>query len=461
MAASFKVISPVDGSVYAERSYTEHSAIEAALQRAKNAQSQWRNTPLQEREQICLGAVNQLLDKQELLAQELSWQMGRPVRYGAGEIKGFSDRARSMIATGLTKLTPLKQPEKTGFNRFIRREPLGLVLNMVPWNYPYLTAVNLVVPALMAGNAVVLKPSSQTPLTAERIAQAFKEAGLPDGLLQVLLLSHDDSLKLIRHPAINYVAFTGSVAGGAAVEHAAGGRFIGVGLELGGNDPAYVRDDADMAATVENLVDGVYFNSGQSCCGIERIYVQQAIYTEFVERFVALTKNYILDNPLTPQTTLGPMVSAKAADRVRQHCAEAIEKGAQALINPTLFPKHSDQGPYLAPQVMINVNHDMKLMREETFGPVVGIMKVADDSEALALMNDSQYGLTASIWTRNELAAIDIGDKLETGTVFMNRCDYLDPELAWNGVKQSGRGCTLSEVGYEMLTRPKSFHLRR
>jgi len=461
MAAKFQVVSPVDGSVYAEREYTKHSAVEDALIKAKNAQHQWRNSSLQKREQICLGAVKQLLDKQELLAQELSWQMGRPVRYCAGEIKGFAERAQSMVATALSKLSPLKQAEKSGFNRFIRREPLGLILNMVPWNYPYLTAVNLLVPALMAGNAVVLKPSSQTPLTAERIAQAFQDAGLPNGLLQVLLLSHDDSLKLIKHQAINYVAFTGSVAGGEAVERAASGRFIGLGLELGGNDPAYVRHDADLPFSVENLVDGVNFNSGQSCCGIERIYVHEQVYEEFIERFVEMTNAYVLDNPLLPQTTLGPMVSSKAADRVRRHCDEAIHKGAHGLIDQSAFAQHSDRGPYLAPQVLVNVNHQMLVMREESFGPVVGIMKVDGDDQALELMNDSQYGLTASIWTANEQAAIDIGDRIDTGTVFMNRCDYLDPELAWNGVKQSGRGCTLSEVGYEMLTRPKSFHLRR
>jgi len=460
MAATFKVVSPVDGSVYVEKPYTTESEIEDALVIAKIAQSQWRSTSLHSREQICLGAVKQLLDKQELLAQELSWQMGRPVRYGAGEIKGFAERAESMVAIALNKLAPLKQANKKGFNRFIQRTPLGVVLNMVPWNYPYLTAVNVVVPALMAGNAVLLKPSSQTPLTAERIVQAFREVGLPDGLLQVLYLSHDNSLRLIKHAAVNYVAFTGSVAGGAAVEQAASGRFIGIGLELGGNDPAYVRSDAELVSTVENLVDGVYFNSGQSCCGIERIYVHERVYDEFIERFVGLTNAYDLDNPLSPQATLGPMVSSKAAKRVRQQCDEAIKKGAHALIDQSAFSQHSDNGPYLAPQVLVNVNHDMLLMREETFGPAVGIMKVKSDEEALDLMNDSQYGLTASIWTQDEQAAIDIGEKIDTGTVFMNRCDYLDPELAWNGVKQSGRGCTLSEIGYEMLTRPKSFHLR-
>lgn len=461
MSNTFDVITPVDGSVYATREYTADAAIENAISSAQNAQSKWRHVPMQQRAEICLSAIKHLLNKQEILSEELSWQMGRPIRYCGGEIKGFAERGESMIDTALQKLVTLQQPQRDGFKRFIQRVPLGLVLNMVPWNYPYLTAVNLIIPALMAGNAVLLKPSSQTPLTGERMLEAFTDAGLEPGLLQLLLLSHENSLRLIQHSAINYVAFTGSVAGGAAVEQAASGRFIGLGLELGGNDPAYVRADADLPSTVENLVDGVFFNSGQSCCGIERIYVDADCYDEFVDRFVGLSNAYELGDPLSPQTTLGPMVSSKAADRVRHHCDEAIAKGAQALIDQSAFAHHSVSGPYLAPQVLVNVSHEMLVMREESFGPVVGIMKVQGDDEALALMNDSQYGLTASIWTKDEAAAIHLGEKIDTGTVFMNRCDYLDPELAWNGVKQSGRGCTLSEVGYEMLTRPKSFHLRR
>jgi acyl-CoA reductase-like NAD-dependent aldehyde dehydrogenase len=317
-----------------------------------------------------------------------------------------------------------------------------------------------VVPAIMAGNVVVLKHSNQTPLCAERYAECFKEAGLPEGVFQFLHCSHEQSAGMIASPMVDFVAFTGSVEGGHAVQRAVGGRFIGAGLELGGKDPAYVRPDANLAHAIENLVDGAFFNSGQSCCGIERVYAHEKIYDEFVEGFVRLTRQYRLGNPTDPDTNLGPMVRARAADFARSQVREAIAQGAKSLVDPKEFPADKEGTPYVAPQVLVDVNHAMRLMSEESFAPIIGIMKVKQDEEAIALMNDSHYGLTAAIWTEDPEAAISIGDRVETGTWFMNRCDYLDPALAWTGVKDSGRGCTLSRVGYEQLTRPKSYHLR-
>jgi acyl-CoA reductase-like NAD-dependent aldehyde dehydrogenase len=334
------------------------------------------------------------------------------------------------------------------------------VFVVAPWNYPYLTAVNSVVPALVAGNAVILKHSAQTPLCAERFAEAFAAAGLPEGVFQHLHLSHDSALTMIAGGSVDFVAFTGSVPAGHAVQEAAAKRFIGAGLELGGKDPAYVRADADLDHAVENLVDGAFFNSGQSCCGIERIYVHADVHDRFVEGVTALTGAYVLGNPLDENTTLGPMVRTAAADFVRGQIAEAVSAGARALIDPAGFPADRPNSPYLAPQVLTGVDHSMRVMTEESFGPVVGIMKVASDEDAVRLMNDSDLGLTASIWTTDADAAVSIGDRVETGTWFMNRCDYLDPALAWTGVKDSGRGCTLSQLGFEQLTRPKSFHLR-
>jgi acyl-CoA reductase-like NAD-dependent aldehyde dehydrogenase len=265
---------------------------------------------------------------------------------------------------------------------------------------------------------------------------------------------------MIGDSRVAFVSFTGSVEGGHAVQEAARKRFIATNLELGGKDPAYVRADAPLDATVENLVDGVYFNAGQSCCAVERIYVDRAVYGEFLERFVDLTRRYRLGNPTRTDTTLGPMVRTSAADTVREQIREAVSRGARTLIDPHEFPEARDGTPYLAPQVLVDVDHRMKIMTDETFGPAVGIMAVNDDDEAVALMNDSRYGLTASVWTSDAEAAMRIGDRVETGTWFMNRCDYLDPALAWTGVKDSGRGCSLSRLGYEALTRPKSFHLR-
>jgi len=431
------------------------------LSTAVSAQSGWRRTSLSKRAAILTEATQHLLEHAEDIAAEITLEMGRPIRYSSSEVAGFVQRATAMIALAPDALADLEQPSDDGIVRFIRREPLGVVLGLCAWNYPYLIAANIVIPALMAGNAVLLKHADQTPSCPERIAAALASAGLPEGLFQYAHMNHDLAATAIADPRVDFVAFTGSVAGGRAVHRAAGGHFKAVGLELGGNDPAYVRSDADLDHAVENLVDGAMFNSGQSCCGVERIYVHQDLFDPFVERFAEQVRTYVMGDPRDPETTLGPVVRTEAADRIRATIADAVQRGARTLIDPALFPAAQPGTAFVAPQVLVEVDDDMPIMREETFGPVVGIAPVASDAEAIQRMNHSPYGLTASIWTRDQAAALSIGDALETGTVFMNRCDYLDPLLAWVGIKNSGRGCTLSSVGYEHLTRPKSFHLRR
>jgi len=452
-----KTITPVDGSVYVRRKLATGKQIEAALARASASQKRWKQVPVAERAAICRRMAEWCVAKAGALAEELTWQMGRPVSQTPGELKrGFHERAMHMCDIAEEALSQIELPEKPNFTRFIRREPLGVVFVVAPWNYPWLTSVNAVVPALLAGNSVILKMAAQTPLVAERYSEAFKAAGLPDGVFQHLHLDHGQVSKVIADERIGFVAFTGSVAGGHAVQKAAAARFIATGLELGGKDPAYVRADADLAFAVENLVDGSYFNSGQSCCGIERIYVDKKIFKPFVEGFADLARQYRLGNPLDKDTNLGPLVRTEAADTVRSQIKEAVRKGAKALIRQ----KDKPGTPYLPPEVLVNVDHGMKVMTEETFGPVVGIRAVKSDEDAVRLMNDSRYGLTASIWTTDAEAAVSIGDRVDTGTWYMNRCDYLDPALAWTGVKDSGRGCTLSRLGLETFTRPKSFHLR-
>src|SRR5213592_184987 len=453
-----QTISPVDGSVCAEFALASAGDIDAALDRAVHAQRAWKATPIDERGAICRRAVERMVARADQLATELTWQMGRPVVHSPLEIRrGFAERATFMIGIATGALADVVLEPKDGFRRFIRREPLGVVLVLAPWNYPYLASVNAVIPALMAGNTVILKVSQQTPRVAERYAEAFKDAGIPEGVFQHLQAGHDDVARMIGDSRVNFVSFTGSVEGGCAVQRAAAQQFIATNLELGGKDPAYVRADAPLEATIENLVDGAFFNAGQSCCAVERIYVHRAVFKPFVEGFVELARRYRLGNPLERQTTLGPLVHTDAANSVRAQIRDALDKGAKALLDP----KADREGtPYLAPQVLVDVDHGMAVMTEETFGPVVGIMAVASDEEAIGLMNDSRYGLTASIWTADAQAAIRIGDRVETGTWFMNRCDYLDPALAWTGVKDSGRGCTLSRLGLESFTRPKSFHLR-
>ena len=429
MSAMLQTISPVDGVVYVERPYSTDVDIKNALFLSVKAQLDWQKTDIHERKSICQKAVKALMDNQVIISEEISWQMGRPIQYAPAEIRGFVERARYMIDIASQKLEDIKVAELLGFTRYIQRLPVGVVFTVVPWNFPYLTAVNSIIPAIMAGNVVIMKPSSQTPLTGERFADAFKIAGLPKGLFHSLLLTHEATEKVIQASEVNYVSFTGSISGGQFVEQAAAGRFIDVGLELGGKDPAYVRADVNIDHAIENLVDGAFFNSGQSCCGIERIYVHQDVYDKFVDGFVSQVKKYQLGNPLNSNTTLGPMARTELAELVRTQIQEAQKKGAKTCIDKNMFKEDKPFSPYLAPQVLLDVDHSMSLMKEENFGPVVGIMKVFSDDEAIRLMNDSQYGLTASVWTQDEEMAIEIGNKIQTGTWFMNRCDYLDPAM--------------------------------
>ena len=460
MTDTLKTISPVDGRIYVERPLQSAADIDRALDTARRAQIAWGATPLTARCALLAKAVDAFVAKSADIAAEITWQMGRPIRYTPGEVKGFEERARYMLDVAPEALAAVQPAEKAGFARQIKRVPLGVIAVVAPWNYPYLTAVNAVMPALIAGNAVILKHSHQTPLCAERFAEAFAAAGLPAGVFQHLHLSHADTAKLMGDARVASVCFTGSVSGGKAVVEATAAGFATAGLELGGKDPAYVRADANLAQAIDSLTDGAFFNSGQSCCGIKRIYVAAPRYQEFVDGVVALTNQYILGSPLDPETTLGPVVRTAAAQAVRAQVNDAVSRGAKQLINEKHFAASDAATPYLAPQVLIDVDHSMAIMREETFGPAVGIMPVASDEEALRLMNDSDFGLTAAIFSADASRAEALGDQLETGTVFLNRCDYLDPALAWTGVKNSGRGCTLSRVGYEQLTRPKSYHFR-
>jgi acyl-CoA reductase-like NAD-dependent aldehyde dehydrogenase len=363
-----------------------------------------------------------------------------------------------LAPTALAPVVPIDSPP--GFERYVARDPVGIVFTIAPWNYPYLTAVNSIVPALIAGNAVLLKQAAQTLLVGDRFQKAFDSIGLPEGLFTHIVLEHGQTEAIISGGNVDHVAFTGSVEAGRAMERAAAGTFTTLGLELGGKDPAYVAPDANLKFAIENLVDGAFFNSGQCCCGIERVYVHESRYDAFVKNFVELTAQYVLGDPLDQETTLGPMARANLAEIVRRQTEEAIAKGAKAHLDPRSFIHDRPGSPYLAPQVLTNVDHTMAVMREESFGPVIGIAKVRDEEEAIALMNDSPYGLTASIWTEDVNVAKRIGEAIETGTVYMNRCDYLDPGLAWTGVKDTGYGASLSSLGYGPLTRPKSYHLR-
>jgi acyl-CoA reductase-like NAD-dependent aldehyde dehydrogenase len=456
---TLKCISPIDGSVFAERPVATVAEAQALLARMRTAQKAWAARPLAERIAFVKAGIARLNEMKDEVVPELARMMGRPVRYG-GEFSGVNERTAWMADIAARALAPLETENSEKFHRYIAREPHGVVLVIAPWNYPYLTSINTIVPALIAGNAVVIKHATQTLLVGERLVRAFAEAGLPRDIFANLFLDHDGAEKLIGAGSFDFVNFTGSVNGGRAIERAAAGTFTGLGLELGGKDPGYVMEDADLDWAVDVLMDGAMYNSGQCCCGIERIYVTETLFQPFVEKAVAWSSALKLGNPLKPETTLGPMANKRFAEIVRAQTAEALRDGARALVDPAKF-REDDGGAYLMPQVLIDVNHQMRVMREESFGPVVGIMPVRNDEEALTLMNDSEYGLTASLWTADPDRAAALGQRIETGTVFMNRADYLDPALCWTGCKNTGRGGALSEIGYHNLTRPKSYHLRK
>ena len=423
MSGMLTCISPIDGSVFAERPVLSADEAFAAAKRAKEAQKAWAARPLQERVDLVRAGVAAVGAINDEIVPEIAKMMGRPVRYG-GEFGGFNERASHMASIAAESLADIQVGEDSTFKRYIKRLPHGVVFVVSPWNYPYMTAINTVAPALIAGNTVMLKHATQTLVVGERMAQAFHSAGVPEDVFQNVFLSHDVTNELIAGNAFDFVNFTGSVGGGQAMERAAAGTFTGVGTELGGKDPGYVMEDADVDAAVDTLIDGAMFNSGQCCCGIERIYVHESLYDAFVEKAVGWVKNLQLGNPVDQATTLGPRANVRFADEGRAQIGEAIAEGATAHIEKMAA---DDGGAYLTPQILTDVTHEMRVMRDESFGPVVGIMPVKDDEEAIALMNDSQFGLTAAIFTKDAEAADAIGARLETGTVFMNRADYLDP----------------------------------
>ncbi|MBI1207151.1 MAG: aldehyde dehydrogenase family protein [Azospirillum sp.] len=457
---TLQCISPIDGSVFAERPLLTPDAARAAIERARAAQPAWAALPLAERIRLVRAGAARLGAMNDEIVPELAWMMGRPVRYG-GEFRGVNERVSYMAGIAADSLQPLVVEDSPAFERRILREPHGVVAVIAPWNYPYLTAINTVAPALIAGNAVVLKHATQTLLVGERMVRAFVEAGVPAAVFQNLFLDHGTTEALIAEGRFDFINFTGSVGGGRAVERAAAGTFTPLGLELGGKDPGYVMEDTNLDAAVDVLIDGAMYNSGQCCCGIERIYVIEPLFDAFVTKAVAVVSGYKLGNPLEPDTTLGPMANKRFADEARAQVAEAVAAGARALVDKGLFPADDGQGSYLAPQILVDVDHGMRVMRDETFAPVVGIMPVKDDEQAIRLMNDSAFGLTASLWTNDPARAAAIGARLDTGTVFMNRADYLDPALCWTGRKATGRGGALSVIGFHNLTRPKSYHLKK
>jgi len=460
MLKDISTISPIDGSVLVQRHCTNSSEIGAILSKATFAQRKWSRLPLAERCEHVRRGVATLVESKAGIAEEITRQMGRPIRFTPNEVTLFEETALHLISIAETALADRLPASVPGFQRLMRREPHGVVFIIAPWNFPLLTCANSLITALLAGNTVILRHSSQTPLVSERLVEAFHEAGVPEGVLQYVHSTHADTRLIMRAPEVNYLCFIGSSTSGLMVEQIELGRCIGVGLELSGVDPAYIREDANLEKTVDEVLEGAFFNSGQSCSGVQRVYVHQSIYQEFLDRAVVATEKYVLGNPLDQSTTMGPLVRMPYATTVREIVGQSMSLGARNLIDINKYPLDTIQSSYVGPKILADATHEMQIMKEDCFGPVIGVMPVAGDEQAIELMNDCDYGLSASVFTQDLDVAMKIGSRIQTGTWLMNRCDYHDPALAWSGVKQSGSGVSSSYLGFEQLTRVKSYHMR-
>lgn len=452
-----KIVNPYNQDVLVELPFDRGKALEAKIAGARKAYERWRRLPLEERARRVEQGLKYFRNHAEQIARDITLQMGKPLVQARGEVKTFFHRAEYMLSIAKETLAPEVLPGKPGFQLRIEHAPLGVIYNIAPWNYPLLTAVNVIVPALLAGNTVLLKHSPLTPLIGRHFEAAFGELD-PPSLVTSLILSNAQASQLIGDPRINYVAFTGSVATGTKVYQQAAKRLIDVGLELGGKDPAYVAADADLDFAVENIVDGACYNAGQSCCAVERVYVHRALYREFLDRAKSVLEKYRLGDPLDEKTTMGPLARRQALPFLEGQVKETVRRGGRLVLGGKGVK--GMKGNFFEPTLLADVPNQAKAMQEESFGPLVPVLSVKDDGEALAGMNDSRYGLTASIWTRDRMRAELFAREMEAGTVFQNRCDYLDPCLPWTGARESGIGSTLSRYGFYHLTRRKGIHFR-
>lgn len=455
----FTVISPVDGRKLLTRDYASWAQVAAAADTAEAAFPGWAATPLAERAGIVRRAVDWLVDHAEAIATDLAWSIGRPLHM-ADETSRLDVVTNQLILDAKAAFEPIIYPSAGGITRYVTREPRGLVLSICAWNYPVAMPANMIVAPLLAGDTVIFKHAPQTVLIGEWFARAFDAAGLPHGVFQSLSMEHSDVARLIQEKPVSVIQFIGSTRGGIALREASARRPIELGLEMGGSDPAYVRSDADLEFTVAELVSGSFGNSGQSCCSVERIYVHADIHDRFLEEFRAAAGKMVLGHPISARPDLGPVVSADASQRITALVEEAIAAGATALLPEQSPPEVADASAYVSPQILAGTNHDMQIMREEIFGPVVSVTKVANDDEAVTLMNDSPYALSASVWSGSTRDAVRIGSCLRCGTFYHNKCDYADLYLPWGGVGWSGQGrINGGTIGYGKLTEMKSYVL--
>jgi len=457
--ATLRVDDPFTGELACEVPLAEWDEISRALERARAGAALAAALPLDTRKELVERAVQVMESRADAIAPAISRMMGKPLAQAAGELRTLASRARTMLELADRGLAPIDPGGDDGIVRRIEKVPLGVVLDLPAWNYPLLTAVNVVMPAVLAGNAVVVKHSPRSPSCGPMFADAFREAGADPRIVQSLDCTHELTERMVGDPRVDHVVFTGSVHGGTRISQAAAGRFLQIGYELGGNDPAYVAADADLARAVDGLVDGAMYNAGQSCCAVERAYVHASHYAAFVEGARELAEKYVLGNPLAPDTTLGPIAQPQHPAELEALVDDAVQRGARRVTGGKRTSV-GGRGRFFQPTVVCDVPSDAQLMGVEQFGPILAVQRVTSDEEALARMNESVFGLTASVWTADRARAERFGAALRFGTVFMNRCDFGDPRLPWSGVGQSGRGHSMSVLGFDTLTRTRSLHFR-
>ena len=460
MVDKLSITNPWSGDTLLSLELDGISAINAKVERAKRCAAEWSQSSLEERTELVERFIELALAERAEIALSVTRQMGKPISESLGEVGTMVARARMMIGLAPDALADRHVALGDGIHRRITRDPLGVVVDIAAWNYPLLIAVNVVVPAVLAGNAVLLKHASQTAGVGLWFESVFERAGAPSGLVSAVTVRGRDAASLVQHPDVDGLFFTGSVEAGRQVYADVGARpegFIDAGFELGGKDPAYVRADMPLDIVVPNLVEGAFYNAGQSCCAVERIYIHESQYEAFVEAYLEEAKGWLIADPEEADTRLGALATPETIGVLEEQVKDAVSKGGRLLLGGQRSPH---KGWCWPATVVADANHTMSLMREESFGPIIGLMSVADDDEALTKMNDTRFGLTASVWTADHRRGDAIARRVRAGTVFVNRCDYVDPSLPWTGFGDTGKGISLSALAYEHLTKARGVHVR-